>query len=303
MSSVSDLGTIRNTIRGVDEPHPHTLICEMIDDGEHSNSKRVFVDINTHDRTVVFGFENEATEDQLTKMVEWNPVSYNHGSSKISTCGQGLKFYEFRFRGEQIHVTKTVDNSGKALYKKTKLNSDVIYKAASDPDVSETRFSEILKKNTHYLENIDSDEIGASIESIFNNDDDKYPFSPKTIVVSKKITNSKLIDWLNETNTDGININIINLEKEMTNKYFDEIKKGLLTVYIKFPKDAAFRKLGENTHTDIIGTTLNHTDEHIIDIFQVEKDFEQTKKGEYLIRINNIFFNIKKSGNSVVRIL
>lgn len=306
MSSVSDLGTIRNTIRGVDEPPLHTLLCEMIDDAEHSNSRKVFLDINTRDKYVVFGFENAATGEQLNKIVEWNPVSQCHGSSKISTCGQGLKFYEFRFRGEHIHVSKTTDEStNKDIYRKSSLNSDLIYQAASNPDVSETEFSVILKKNTHYVE--ETDEIIQSMATIFSNDENKYPFTPKTVILSKKINNAKLLDWLNEIgecNEDSslkTFPNIINLEKDLINKYFKEIKENNLKIYIKFPMDTEFKLLGDNSVTDVIGATLRHKDEHIIEIFHVERDFSQAKKGEYLIQVNDLFFKINKSGTSYTR--
>jgi hypothetical protein len=299
-SSVCDLGTIKSIIRGINEPHPHALLCEMIDDAEHSNSSKVFIDINTHDKCVVFGFENAATEDQLTKMVQWNPVSTDHSTSHISTCGQGMKFYTFRFRGEQINATKTLDpTTGKYIYTTSKLNSHIIYKAAGDPDVSETKFSEILNRNTHYVER--SDEIISSIANIFNDTDNKYPFKPYTVILSKNITNTTLLDWLTEVDDKGKHININNLEKEMINKYFAEIKNGSLTVYIKFPNDTTFRELGANAHVDIIGTTLDHIDEHIIDIFHIENDFDSLKKGEYVIRIHNVFFSIKKSGNTYYR--
>ena len=299
MSSVCDLGTIRNIIRGVDEPPPHTLLCEIIDDAEHSKSKKVFVDIDTRNRCVVFGFENAATEEQLTKMVQWNPVSTNHGSSDISTCGQGMKYYEFRFRGEHTHWTKTENSKGQTIYRKSKLNSDVIYTSNRNPEVSENKFSEILNRNTHYVE--ESDEVIQSIETIFNNEEEKYPFKPKTIIVSKNITNTTLLDWLNAVDDKGNSINIDNLEKELINKYYAEIKDGLLTIHIKFPKDTEFRELGNKSNTDIIGSTLDHMNEHIIDIFYVENSFDKIKKDEYLIRINNVFFIIRKSGSSYIR--
>ena len=298
MSSVCDLGTIRSIIRGVDEAPPHTLLAEMIDDADHSNSKQVFVDINSRDKQVVLGFEHAATQDQLNKMVEWNPTSEIHSTSNISTCGQGLKYYEFRFRGEQTHAAKTWDETKqKFMYRKSILNSDDIYKSAKSPDVSESAFSEVLKKNTTYANRI-SDEIETSLGTIFENKEDKYPFDPKTIIISKDIANDKLLDQLDSEE------HLITLEKELINKYYEEINSGALTIHIKFPKDKEFRILGQGCNTDIIGST-DKQNEHITELFYIETNFEiekiKFKKGDYLISINGKMFRILKMGNSYAR--
>lgn len=294
MSSICDLGTIRNIIRGVEAPSPHTLISEMIDDAEHSKSTQIFVDINTHDREVIFGFDKDATEDQLTKMVHWNPVSDIHSSNNISTCGQGLKYYEFRFRAKQIHATKTCDEYGKIMYMKSSIDSDTIYAHAISPDVSESQFSEILRKKTAYVQI--SDEIERSIESIFSNEDNIYPFTPKTIVMSKKITNEPLLDYLND------DLNIVNLEKELINKYYEEIKMNKLKIFIKLPKSGVFSELGITTTIDVIGSTKKDK-EHITHIYYVNNDIEanKLKKGEYIAAINGTFLSIRKQGNSYSR--
>ena len=293
MSSVCDLGTIRNIIRGVDEPLPYMLLSEMIDDAEHSLSKRIFIDINVHDKHVIFGFENAATEEQLNNMVHWNPTSKIHNTSHISTCGQGLKYYEFRFRGEQIHATKTWDESNmKFIYRKSSLNSDIIYNNARSADVSETVFSDILKKKTSYVN--ESDEIEPTLDNIFLNKDNKYPFQPETIIVSKNITNDKLLEYLN------IDDNIKNLRKELTNKYYSEIKNGELQLYIKFPNEGEFCKIGDDCDTDVIGSTVKQR-EHVIELYYILHNFRSFKKGDYIISINNIYFKIQKNGNSFTR--
>jgi hypothetical protein len=305
MSSVCDLGTIKSIIRGVDEPSFHTLISELIDDAEHSNSTKIFIDINTRDKCVIIGFEKSATEDQLNKMVSWNPTSLIQNSNNISTCGAGLKYYEFRVRGEQIHATVILnDITGKNIYMKSLLNSDVIYNSANSPDISETQFSEILKKKTGYVQV--SDEIEISLENIFLNIENKYPFNPKTIIMSKHITNSRLLEWLNEPD------NITSLETELINKYYEEIKTKKIQIYIKFPKDYEFKELGNDCSVDVIGTTIK-TNIHQTEIYYVLSDFEfnteekktkesnKLKKGTYILRINDKFINIKSSGNSTSR--
>jgi hypothetical protein len=291
MSSVCDLGTIRNIIRGVDQLSPHMLLSEVIDDAEHSSSTKVFIDINLHSQTVIFGFENAANKDQLNKMVTWNPVSGIHNTSNISTCGQGLKYYEFHFRGEQTHVTKTEQST----YITSKLNSDVIYEHAISPHTSETQFSEILKTRTHHASD-EENEVVPSIQTIFDNENDEYPFDPKTLIISKKISNQKLIEWLK---TDD---NIINLEKHLNNKYYEEIKSNKLSIYIKFPNADRFIKLGDKCTIDIIGST-QRIREHHSDFYYVNKDFNRfkIKKGMYIICINNKFFYIQPNGSSTTR--
>jgi len=295
MSSICDLGTIRNIIRGVETPSPHTLISEMIDNAEHSMSTKIFVDINTHDRMVTIGFDKPATEDQITKMVHWNPVSDIHSSNNISTCGEGLKYYEFRFRANQIHASKIYDEFGKVIYMKSSIDSDIIYAHAISPDVSESQFSEILRKKTAYVQS--SDEIERSIESIFSNEDNIYPFTPNTIILSKKITNIPLLDYLND------DTNIVNLEKELINKYYEEIKMNKLQIFIKLPKSSEFKELGSDATVDVIGTTRKEKG-HITHIYYVKNDIEanKLKKGEYIISINGSFILIKKQGNSCSRI-
>ena len=284
MSSVCDLGTIRAIIRGVDQLSPHTLISEVIDDAEHSLSTKVFIDINLHTQTVIFGFENAASKDQLNKM-----VSDIHNTSKISTCGQGLKYYEFHFRGEQAHVTKT----DQSTYITSKLNSDVIYTGAVSANISEAQFSEILKTRTHHASD-EENEVIPSIQAIFDNENKEYPFYPKTLIISKKITNQTLMEWLNTEK------NIVNLEKHLINKYYEEIKSNKLAIYIKFPNQATFKVLGDKCTTDIIGST-QRIREHHSDYYYVKSEVNRLKKGTYLICINNKYFQIQPNGNSVTR--
>lgn len=292
MSSVCDLGTVRGIIRGVDHHPIHTLLSEMIDDAEHSESRKVFVDINTHDKRVTFGFENSATDDQINKMARWNPTSSIHNTSNISTCGQGMKHYGHRFRGKQIHATTYFDRkTNKHVYMKSSLETNKIYQAAMSGEISEHKFSEVLAQGTSYCD-IDDDNLGEEIKKIFNNDDCAYPFNAKTVIVSKNITNEPLLDELSNDE------DIVRIEKELINKYYEEIKTGKVVIYIKFP-GCEFRELGDSCNTDIIGST-NKQDEHITGLYYVETDFDKLKKGEYIININGTFFRNSKNGNSRV---
>ena len=57
MSAICQKGTIINIVgRGIDETPFHMALFEPIDDAEHSASKKVFVDINVHEKTILIGF-------------------------------------------------------------------------------------------------------------------------------------------------------------------------------------------------------------------------------------------------------
>lgn len=286
MSSVCDLGTVREVIRGVDNHPIHTLLSEMIDDAEHSKSKKIFVDINTHDKRVTFGFENPATEEQINKMVIWNTTSSIHNTTNISTCGQGMKHYGHRFRGKQIHTTTYFDAKlNKHVYMKSSLETNKIYEDAMSKNISEHEFSEKLNRNTRACD-ID-DDIGEEIKKIFDNEDCAYPFNAKTVIINKNITNDLLLEQLS---------NDKDIEKELINKYYEEIKTGKVVIYIKFP-GREFCELGDDCNTDIIGST-DKQNEHIIGIYYVETEFDILKKGDYIININGTFFRNHKNGNS-----
>ena len=303
MSSVCDLGTIRNIVRGVDTHPIHTLLSEMIDDAEHSNSKKVFIDINTHDRRVTFGFENPATEEQIKKMTQWNPTSSIHNTTNISTCGQGMKHYGHRFRGKQIHVTTYLDSkTNKYVYVKSILDTDKIYEAAMSGEISEHKFSEILKNSTPGLDT--EDDIVPEFKNIFNNADCVYPFNAKTVIINKNITNDLLLEQLSnecviaptQPHSKIEEEKYCKIEKELINKYYEEIKTGKVVIYIKFP-GREFCELGDDCNTDIIGST-DKQNEHIIGIYYVETEFDILKKGDYIININGTFFRNHKNGSS-----
>ena len=291
MSSVCSLGTIRNTIRGVNQPPPHTLFSEMIDDAEHSSSKKIFIDINTHDKKVVIGYENAATHQQLINMVTWNSSSAIHDTTNISTCGLGLKYFEFRVRGNQTHISKINDN-GKEVYMDSKINSNVIYNSAMSEKISEAEFSEILKQNTSYV--CKNEETIVSLDRMFTNEDGIYPFNPKTIVNTTKIENVELLEWFNDDE------NVKNFEKELINKYYEEIKCDKIIIYIKFPKKSEFIELGKDCKTDIIGSTKPQN-KHNIGLHYVDKGFDNFKEGEYILEIDKTFIQIQKNGNSFSR--
>ena len=245
--------------------------------------------MDLHTPMIIAGFEKAATKEQLNNMQTWNSVSNIHKTSKLSTCGQGYKLYQSYVRGEQTCVSKTE----RGTYITSKSNSDAIYKNAISADTSETQFSEILKTRTQYASDEES-EVVPSIQAIFDNENDEYPFDPKTLIISKKITNQQLIEWLK------IPVNIANLEKHLINKYYEEIKSEKLSIYIKFPNTDTFKELGDKCTTDVIGST-QRIREHHSDFYYVRTDLKRLKKGSYLICINEKYFQIQTNGNSVTR--
>ena len=291
MSTVNKHGTVKGIIRGVDDTFPHSLFAEMIDNAEHSKSTKVFVDINVHNKQIIFGFDKPASEEQLDKMVTWNPSSKIHNTSNISTCGAGSKYFGFRYRGQQIHVSRKWDtNQNTYLYMESKIVSDEIYNATIS-DITEAEFDTILSKNTTWV-TTPTDEIIDSTANIFNNKENIFPFTPETVIIFKKISNDKSLEWLNNSE------NIQNLEKELRIKYHEELKEGKITLFIKFP-NSDFKEIIIDS-PDIIGSTKMEN-QHNTYIYYVNELFEKFKIGDFLLEINNIFFSIKPSGNSFLR--
>ena len=67
MSSICEKGVIRSQIRGIENNDPTETLYEIIDDRKHSNSNKFFLDFNYHDKKMVFGFEKEASKDNINK--------------------------------------------------------------------------------------------------------------------------------------------------------------------------------------------------------------------------------------------
>ncbi len=303
MSVVVEKGTIRNAIRGIDEINFHIALFEPIDDRQHSNSHKVFVDLNVHEAAFTIGFENPANENQINNMVRWHTCQEIHTGDGMATAAQGLKIYENLARGEQYHGSYFVDENNVTKYIDSRANTGLIFNAARDPSVSETKFSEIINKNTVYAQT--EEEVFPSIANIYKNTDSIYPFAPKTIILSKKITNERLLEHLK------VQENINTLRKELRNKYFHEISSGDLELYIKFPFSSSFELLDTTNQGDTIGWTIgeNRYITYILEVTTPFKTMNKTtsdqylsfSKGDYILQIGTKYFVNKKNGNSTIR--
>ena len=71
MSVVIEKGAIRSQIRGIENLPIIIALYEVIDDRKHSNSNKVFIDIDLHNHTCMIGYSEEATKDNIDNMVKW----------------------------------------------------------------------------------------------------------------------------------------------------------------------------------------------------------------------------------------
>ena len=304
MSAICSKGTIVNIVgRGIDENEFHQLLFEVIDDAEHSNSKNVFVDIDTHRKTITVGFENPATEEQINNMVKWNAVSDIHNTSNLCTVGQGLKHYTYHARGKVVNYSVDEENN---IFRESSANTHEIYKEAINRNGSESEFNDVFCKYTKHVDVKEMDEMPSSIRSIFNNDDNVYPFSPKTLIICKNISSKVLLDWLiDEKTAENPNPhNIANLRKELYCKYYHEIHHGLLNLHIKMPNSLSFETLKCELSFDVIGSTIKHM-EYDINIFEAITETSSYKTNDIIICINHNnsdnYYKINKNGNSYTR--
>lgn len=265
---------------------------EMIDDRDHSLSKDVFIDMNIHEKRIVFGYSNPATAIQAEQWAQWYTTSSIHNTESIAMCGQGTKFYNHLFRGRQIFAS--IENED--TYIKCALSTDKIYDAATK-DMSEIAFTEILKRSTEYPSRIDKGEIGEELKNIFDNKNNIYPFNPSTVIISKNITNENVLRKMIDESE--------NVKKEFTNKYYDEIKNGKLTLYVKFPGNVDFCEIAKDCNFDIIGSTTM-VREHVIKLYLTMEDIQlennKIRNGEYIVSVNDVFFQNKKDRNGFIRV-
>jgi len=294
MSAVQEKGVVRNTIRGINKYEFYVVLLEMIDDAEHSKSKKVFVDLNTHENKFVIGFSESATKEQINNLVKWNTVSICHDQNTLSTCGIGSKCYEYVVRGNHSHYSY---DETKKVYYVSRANSLQIYNEAYNIEGSSLDFQKVMSENTYFVDT--RDEVEVSVTNIFENVDNKYPFRPKTVIISDKINNSQLFENLNNKEY------LTEMKKELKNKYYHEVYCNDFKIYIKTPNTEGFEDLYDSNTYDIIGTTIQEYS-CTIEIYQVIYDFKinktEYKKGQYINKYDNKYYYItKKNGNSMLR--
>ena len=287
MSVVIEKGAIRSQIRGIENLPIIIALYEVIDDRKHSNSNKVFIDIDLHNKICMIGYSEEATKDNIDNMVKWfNTNKEQTNINNIASKGIGLKFFEFRALGTWKHITKRFNEK---IYYTSEINTSDIWNAEIDDKISSINFSEILHRGTIFVK--EEDELSLTIENIFNNVDNKYPFQPKTIF---RCSNLKNINVLNEYKDEEGNFKFDDIIKRLKIKYYNEISKGL-ELYIKLPGHAEF-KLIENDNIDVIGFTNNRNNELKIDIF-INPEYHYG----YFFKIGENAYQFRKNGNSIIR--
>ena len=287
MSVVIEKGAIRSQIRGIENLPIIIALYEVIDDRKHSNSNKVFIDIDLHNKTCMIGYSEEATKDNIDNMVKWfNTNKEQTNINNIASKGIGLKFFEFRALGTWKHITKRFNEK---IYYTSEINTSDIWNAEIDDKISSINFSEILHRGTSFVK--EEDELSLSIENIFNNIDDKYPFPPKTIFRCNNVKNTNLLD---EYKDEERNFKFDDIIKRLKIKYYNEISQGL-ELYIKLPGYTEFEII-ENNNIDVIGFTNNRSNELKIDIF-INPNYYYG----YFFKIGENAYEFRKNGNSVIR--
>jgi hypothetical protein len=287
MSIVIEKGAIRSQIRGIENLPIIIALYEVIDDRKHSNSNKVFIDIDLHNKICMIGYSEEASKDNIDNMVKWfNTNKEQININNIASKGIGLKFFEFRALGTWKHITKC---SKEKMYYTSEINTSDIWNAEINDKISSIEFSEILHRGTIFVK--EEDELSLTMENIFNNIDNKYPFQPKTIF---RCNNLKNINLLDEYKDEEPNFKFNDIIKRLKIKYYNEISQGF-ELYIKLPGYTEFQKI-ENNNIDVIGFTNNRNNELKMDIF-INPQFYYG----YFFKIGENTYEFRKNGNSVIR--
>lgn len=287
MSIVVEKGAIRSQIRGIETLPIIYSIYELIDDRKHSNSNKVFIDIDLHNHVCMIGYSEEATKDNIDNMVKWfNTNKEQTNINNIASKGVGLKFFEFRALGTWKHITKCFNEQ---LYYTSEINTFDIWNAEINDKISSINFSEILHRGTSFVK--EEDELSLSVENIFKNIDSKYPFQPKTIFRCNNLKNLNLLD---EYKDEEENFKFDDIIKRLKIKYYNEISQGF-ELYIKLPGFTEF-KIIENNNIDVIGFSSNKNNELKIDIF-----INPHVHYGYLFKIGENTYEFRKNGNSIIR--
>ena len=288
MNPICSKGAVRSQLHGMESIPFHLSLFEIIDDRKHSNSNKVYIDIDIHNGQCVVGYSNRATEENIDNTVKWFGNDSSQNTSKnIASKGIGLKFYEFKVLGKWQHHSIDKDNK---MYFYTEINTTEINKARLDVKISDDIFAKILKRQTRWISQIEVHDIFPSVGNIFKNDDSKYPFKAKTVFICK---NMDIINSLDEYKDDG-GYNFEDIIKRFRIKYYSEIDKGF-ELFIKLPGYTEFTQIKNGASKDIIGTTIK-SDELNIDLF-IDDDYYL----HYTFRLNENSYKFAKNGNSTRR--
>jgi len=285
MSVICEKGAIRNALAGIESLPIELPLYEVIDNREHSKSKMVFIDIDMHHKKIVFGFSEKANKDQIDSMVKWYSITNNHyDGNNIASRAAGKKFWDFMARGNYTHTSKS-DNE---KYFQSQIDTNKIYNAEINPEITNNDFSKILADETTSAKEIP--EIISSIQNIFENKSSYYPFNPKTIFYTTDIVNSNMFEYFVNNKEEII--------KNLRIKYYNEFIETDFKLYIKFPNSDNFIDIHDTDNClDVIGITSNFIKKLNINIYI--SNFESFKG--YIFEIDNKFYKFKKNGNTVLR--
>ena len=284
MSVINDKGAIRSCLSGVGDLPIEMTLFEVIDNREHSNSKSVFIDFDVHNKKMVIGFSEPATFTQIENMVKWYNITDTHfDANKIATRASGIKLYEYTARGEYYHVSYD-DNQ---TYFESYTNTSKIYDSAIDRDKSDRDFSETLYRETQFAR--EKDIVIQPFEEIIKNNNNFYPFPPKTIIFASKISSNDFLTYISDKENQEV------LVKKLRIKHYHEIFCDKIDLYIKFPNEN-FNKIGIDGYTDIIGNANNFLNKHNTNIY-----ISNDNVISFYLEHNNKFYYIKKNGNSNLR--
>ena len=285
MSVICEKGAIRNALAGIESLPIELPLYEVIDNREHSKSKMVFIDIDMHHKKIVFGFSEKATKEQVDSMVKWYSINNNHyDGNNIASRAAGKKFWDFMARGNYTHTSKS-DNE---KYFQSQIDTNKIYNAEINPDITNNEFSKILIDETTSAKEIP--EVISSIQTIFENKSAYYPFNPETIFYTTDIVNNNMFEYFFNNKEDII--------KNLRIKYYNEFIETDFKLYIKFPNSDNFIDIhNTDDFLDVIGITSNFIKKLTINIYISKLE---SFKG-YIFEINNSFYKFKKNGNTVLR--
>ena len=285
MSVICEKGVIRNALAGIESLPIELPLFEVIDNREHSKSKIVFIDIDMHHKKIVFGFSEKATKEQIDGMVKWYSINNNHyDGNNIASRAAGKKFWDFMARGNYTHTSKSVNEK----YFQSQIDTNKIYNAEINPEITNDAFSKILTNETTSAKEIP--EIISSIQNIFENKSSYYPFNPETIFYTTDIINSNMFEYFFNNKEDII--------KNLRIKYYNEFIETDFKLYIKFPNSDNFINIHDtDDFLDVIGITSNFIKKLTINIYISKLELF---KG-YIFKIDNNFYKFKKNGNTVLR--
>jgi len=295
---VRSKGAVNSQLNGIKSIPIVYGFFEIIDNRKHSNSKKVFIDINIHNGNCCIGYSECASEDNINNTVKWFNTNNNQKDvDNIASKGIGLKFFQFKLLGKWKQISlfediSNIDSEDKSKFFYTEMNSIIIDNARKDTSISEKKFDTILTKQTTFIRY--DDELKRSEENIFKNIDSKYPFLPKTIFLGKKINITNSFNKYKKYDDDDncIGYNFEDIIKHITIKYYYEIYNNDLELFIKLPGYTEFEQIKAIDGRDIIGTT-NKSDKLKIDIFIDDKTYLG-----HTFRINENSYKFCSNGSS-----